>query len=312
MKQAIIILLTLPSFYFCYLNKVEVETKETTQKNELTENQAYKMLYDNQVKANDAVLKTIFYALGGLGTAVLLVFGSNWYFNHQKVKDAMNEIDTKIASVKKDALAEISEKINSLSTEINQNSIKLQEEIATTFSENTTKFSDFTEKTRQEIKEENKSSQINFQDLLKSYNENLSQQIGFLKDSLDEKIKNVTSQIDLNENKYEYKLSFQSKTLKRDILKQNAEITFLKGNFNIALKAYLDLALYDYEIGYSQLFEHTALDIVKCLDRVTYIYDDEEECLKKLIELSSIDYPDETKKITDLFIPKEIKFLTKK
>jgi hypothetical protein len=279
----------------------------------LTESKAYKMLYENQVKANDAVLKTIFYALGGLGTAVLLVFGSNWWFNDKKVKEAMSEIDAKIAGVKKDALSEFTEKISTLTTEniseMNQTQIKLQEDVTSNITQLNLKFNEFIDKTRTEIKDDNRINLTTYQELLKIYNENTTQQVNSIKDSYEEKIKNITTKIEDNEKKYEAKLSSQSKNFKKELLEHNAQIAFLKGNYNIALKAFLDQAHYEFEIGYTSHFQYTARDIVKCLEKVTFIYDDEEKSLNELMELSVKDDEANTNKIKSLYVDKEVKQL---
>ncbi|HLG34197.1 MAG TPA: hypothetical protein VI757_04895, partial [Bacteroidia bacterium] len=161
--------------------------------------------YDNQAKYNDAILKTIYYALGGLGTAVLLVFASNWWFNDKKVRDIINEIDTKIKGVKKDTLAELTEKINSFSSEktseINQMLIKLQEEVTTTITASTLKFTEFTEKIRAEIKEDNKVLSENYQKQLETFNENYRQQISLLSETINTQHSNLKEILSEEEKK---------------------------------------------------------------------------------------------------------------
>lgn len=147
-----------------------------------SEAKAYKMLYENQVKSNDAVLKTIYYALGGLGTAVLLVFASNWWFNDKKVRDIISENDNKIGEIKTDAINELTTIIHRLYSdkmdEINQKQLKFQEQFSSSIMEFTNKFNDFSEKSRIEIKEDNKNLSESFQKQLdalnKSYEHNIT------------------------------------------------------------------------------------------------------------------------------------------
>ncbi|WP_310380313.1 hypothetical protein [Flavobacterium sp.] len=312
MKKALLLLI-LPLLFSFKDNTVSESNIPEKEKNELTEAKAYKMLYQNQVEANDDILKTIFYALGGLGTAVLLVFGSNWWFNDKKVKEAMSEIDSKIAGVKKDALSEFTEKISSLTSEniseMNQTQAKLQEDVTLSINSLTEKFTDFIDKTRTEIKEDSRVNISNYQDLIKSYNDNLTQQLSSLKESLEEKVKQLNSKIDLNEKNHNRKLSAESQRLKKELLSQNAQIAFLKGNFNIALKAFLDQSLFEFEIGYSSSFNYTSREIIKCLEKVTFIYDDEELALKTLVELSKNENAETTEKIVQLYKSKEVKNL---
>lgn len=62
----------------------------------------YKLLYENQVKYNDKILDTIFWAIGVVFTVILLVVGSQIYFNYslnnKKYKDLATSIDQKIIS----------------------------------------------------------------------------------------------------------------------------------------------------------------------------------------------------------------------
>lgn len=129
----------------------------------LTETEAYKMLYDNQVKANDSILNTIYYALGGLGSAVLLVFASNWWFNDKKVMDIIADIDTKIKEVKKETILELTEKI------------------------------------REEIKEDNKDLLNNYQKQLETFNENYRQQIATLNETIASQNTNINEIINSKE-----------------------------------------------------------------------------------------------------------------
>ncbi|QOG03468.1 hypothetical protein [Flavobacterium sp. MDT1-60] len=313
MRKALLLLILPLLFSFKDTNPVSETTIPEKDKNELTEGKAYKMLYENQIKANDGILKTIFYALGGLGTAVLLVFGSNWWFNDKKVKEAMSEIDSKIAGVKKDALNEFTEKISFLTseniTEMNQTQVKLQEEVTLSISTLTEKFNDFIDKTRTEIKEDSRINISNYQDLIKSYNDNLTQQINSLKESAEEKVKQLDLKIELNKKNHDNKLSAESKRLKRDLLSQNAQIAFLKGNFNIALKAFLDQSLFEFENNHNSSFKYTSSGIIKCLEKVTFIYDDEELALNKLVELSKDEEAGITDNIIQLYKSKEVKKL---
>jgi hypothetical protein len=166
-------------------SKINAQQVETTG---LTEKQAYRMLYDNQVKANDSVLKTIFYALGGLGTALILVFASNWWFNDKKVRDIIGEIDKKVKDLNKDVLAELTEKINLFSSEktaeIYQMQSKLQEDTTKNIKSLTLKFTDFTDKIRAEIKEDDKELTNSFQKQLELFNENYKQQITYISENI--------------------------------------------------------------------------------------------------------------------------------
>lgn len=309
----ILILLFFPLVFTYSKQDSSQIVKSCLNDNVLSEAQAYKMLYENQVKSNDAILKTIYYALGGLGTAILLVFASNWWFNDKKVKDVLNDSNIKILAIKKDTLAELTKQINTLSDEknddLNKTKNKLQEIITKALTDITEKFNEFAEKTRIEIKDDNKALVNNYQDLLKSYNENLSQQILSLKESYEEKIALLANQIVENEKSAKERLEKVSEGLKREILRHKAEINFLNGYFNSALKAYTDFAVFEFEIGYDWSFKYNSNDIIKCLEKVTKIYEDEFEALNSLVKFSKDKYPEITERIRSYYKDKPIEKL---
>jgi hypothetical protein len=196
---------------------INVQTTDTTG---LSEAKAYRMLYDNQVKSNDAILKTIIYALSGLGGAALLVFASNWWFNDKKVKDIIKEIDTKIIEVKKDTLAILTEKNNVLSNEktaeINKIQIKLQEEVNSAISNMALRFNEFNEKIRYEIKIDNKELVQQFQKQLETYNENYRQQIFALNETISAVGSNLKEQIETEKKNTSIELNSIKKTVYRN------------------------------------------------------------------------------------------------
>jgi hypothetical protein len=224
-KNLVAIAMILLSVTICAANNENVPSaasgKNTNKTTELTEGQAYKLLYDNQVKANDAVLKTIFYALGGLGTALILVFASNWWFNEKKVKDLINEIDKKVKDLNKDVLAEMTEKISKFSTEttaeIYQAQTKLKDTSAESVKELTLKFTDFTDKIRAEIKEDDKNLLSNFQKQLEGFNENYRQQISSINDNANSLSHNLKEIIDSKDEAIKALLENEKKSLSYDL-----------------------------------------------------------------------------------------------
>ena len=241
------------------------------------------------------------------------MFGSTWWFNDKKVKDIMSEIDAKIEDVSIKILAESREMISSFSkekaSEIDQTIIILQKNITDAITELTSRFSQFTENTRTEVKEDIKANVANYQDLLKSYNENLSSQIAAIKESYEERINLLSAQILKNEKKYEEQLKNESNKTKRDILSHEADIAFLKGNMNIALKRYLDFALFEFEIGNNWSFKYSSKDIIKCLEKTSLIYSDELKALESLLAISKAEYPEQAEKIRLLYQDQEVKKL---
>ncbi len=270
----------------------------------LTEAEAYKLLYENQIDANDDILKTIFYALGGLGTAVLLVFGSNWYFNHQKVKEAMTEIDTKVNSLKAALQTDILERLNIIKTEFSADSSQNQALLISNYTLQK-------ENLRSELKSDIQLSLDGFQELIQSYNSNTNQQLISIKEIIDEKVKNLNVQIELSERRVDSKHSQQAVFIKRDILRQKADVATLKGNLNLSLKAHLDFAMYDFKEDMSTLFKYTSKGVIECLEKVTYLYEDEKDLLTDLIELAKEEFPEITTSLIELSKDKEVRVLNK-
>ena len=169
----------------------------------LSEEEAYKMLYENQLKSNDAILKTIFYALAGLGTAMIFVFASNWWFNEKKVNEITKGINSQINDLKNEALNELREKINLLSiektAEINHSQTKLQEEVTDAITTLTLRFTEFNDKIRAEIKEDNKALSENYQKQLDSFNENYRQQLASLNETISSGYQNLKETIGTKE-----------------------------------------------------------------------------------------------------------------
>jgi hypothetical protein len=216
-------------------------SKDTIQFNETV---AYKMLYENQVKSNDAILKTIYYALGALGTAIILVIGGNWWFNTKKVEDLSKGIESRIDNSKETALAEVKEGLSNLSSEktneINQIQIKLQEEVTANMTNLTQRFSDFSDRIKEEVKEDIRLSFLQFDELVKIYTENLSTQIksietltnersetlnlktSSLETNLTEKINTIKENLEVRENKLTKNIKNTQKSLQAAIHRTTA------------------------------------------------------------------------------------------
>lgn len=268
----------------------------------MTEADAYKLLYQNQMDANDDILKTIFYALGGLGTAVLLVFGSNWYFNHQKVKDAMNDIDSKVKQIKSDFQTETADKLSAIKSELLNEISQNQATILSNFNSRNDSF-------RTEIKNDIQTSLEGFQELIHSYNDNSNQQFIAIKEIIEEKVNTLNKQIELSENRVDKKHSSEAKFIKRDILRQKADLSTLKGNKNVALKDHTDFAIYDLR-EFPTLFKYSSDGVIKSLSEVAFLYDDEKVSIEELLELAQENYSEITKQITELYKDKEIRTLS--
>ena len=212
--------------------------------NGLSEANAYRMLYDNQVKSNDAILKTIFYALGGLATALVLVFASNWWFNEKKVLDIRAGINAQINDAKRAALNEVGVRIGALAAEktaqISELQIKLQAEITASIADITSRFNEFHEKIRAEIKEDNKTLLSNYQIQLQSFNENYRQQVSTLNENIKNQADNVKDKIHGTEKTLKHLISTEVNSLEQRIARNEFYMWSQGGIMSNALMAQIE------------------------------------------------------------------------
>ncbi len=229
-----------------YANKDKLPNSSTqlNDPNGLNEAKAYRMLYDNQVKSNDAILKTIFYALGGLATAIVLVFASNWWFNEKKVVDMRNGINAQINEAKNAALNEVAMRMSAFAAEktalLNELQIKLQGEMSASIADLTAKNSEFHEKVRAEIKEDNKSLLNNYQTQLESFNKSYRQEVSTLSDNIKNQIDNVNNKIKSTEEKLRNLISKRIDMVSRNVARNEFYTWKFRGIMENALSAQVE------------------------------------------------------------------------
>jgi len=136
-------------------------------------------------------------------------------------------------------------------------------------------------------------SSKSYQDLLKTYSENQNQQINILKTSFDEKATTLTKQIerteritDLNSDRIKTIVERETKLLKREILTLQAEMWIAKYIWSLALSSYIQLAHIDIEINYDWAFKYTYKDIIKCLEKLSRLSEDDSKNLNTLLEIA--------------------------
>lgn len=272
-----------------------IESKEIIEKD--ISNITYKMLYDNQVKANDAVLKTIFYALGGLGTAMLFVFGSNWWFNEKKVTDIKEGIK------------------NQISGEINNLQIDLQKEITNSINQVNSLFNDFAEKHRTEAREDYKTLSENYQTQLKSFSDNINIQNSTIKTSTDERFELLQKTIEMNHNKMQTLFEetkkeneTATKQLKLDVLHSEGSLWVVRGIYLNALRSYLHEGMLSIEIGWTFNLKYVFYYLIDVAPKLTYITTPElERCKTFISSINEEDYVDEKRKLMDIIEKVEVK-----
>lgn len=260
----------------------------------------FKLLYENQVKANDAVLQTIFYALGGLGAAMIFVFASNWWFNEKKVEEIKKGINSQISS-------EISKKQSDLQKEINTGTTNL-----------TLKFNEFKDKIGSEIKDDNKTLLENYQTQLKSFSENINIQLSTLRTSIDERIdflqknqdtniQNTKSSID----RLKHKIEISSKRLQKDALNNEASLWLIKGVPLNAFRCFIAEGVCSIEINYEWNLKYVFIELEKALKDIQTVRQSDVDAFNDFIKLVPKDsYVVEKTNLTEIFNKKPVKELS--
>lgn len=215
MKKAFLSILVFLCGFSCIGNPDSLLAKKSNgsskvDSNRITEAQAYKMLYENQMRADDAIRETVIYALEALGLAVALIIGSNIWFNIREVRSIKKGIDSKIEKGNAAALSAVKDQINSLSKEktkeINEMKTKLQEEVTANITSLTGKYSEFTGKIREDIKKDNIQLSTILDERIKSYSDNLLSQIKTLETLANERSETMNKSLTLFESTFTGKL----------------------------------------------------------------------------------------------------------
>ena len=288
-------------FTFLCLSKNEITKKDSISTTKIDKpisqsEVTYELLYKNQVDANDDILKTIFYALGGLGSAMLFVFASNWWFNEKKVNDIKAGISTQIES-------ENSKLAATLRSEINLEVDNLK-----------TLNSDFMEIIRKEIRENNNQLLTNYQSQLSSFSNNINVQISTLKTSFDERIEVIQKQLEINDKEAKRliglnkeKLDKTERRLKINILRNDAELWLIRGVPLNAFNCYIEEGQLSLEIGYDWNFEYVIKDLEDTAKKLTFIRANTvTDCQALFSKISSAEFEDQKRNIIELISKVEV------
>ncbi len=254
-------------FLFLLLNLFQLSfAKDNVQYKTLVKKESpeitYKMLYENQLAANNSILNTIFYALGGLGAAILFVFASNWWFNEKKVLDIKKGINNQIES------------------EINKIQIDLQKEVSNGINSVSQMLNEFIEKHRIEIKEDNKLLSENYQIQLKNFIDNINIQIATLKTSYDERLEVLQKEIDLSNDEIKKSIAnakkssdVESKKIRMKLCNTEASLWTVKGVFLNAVRYYVEEGKLSLEVGYVWNLKYVLEKLEENVSKCTYIYE---------------------------------------
>ncbi len=161
-------------------NKSSVEITEVGPKvDALTDKNYYKLLYENSVESNNRIISTMQWALGLVATFMLILLGSQVFFNYRISKEETasirSDLEEQVATLKLDL-------VNKLNTTINEN----ERTIASTLQESEDKLT---------ISIQNKLEQN--EKLFNAINENINKDLELLSKNMEIKTKHIS--IELNQ-----------------------------------------------------------------------------------------------------------------
>lgn len=285
--------------------------KEVNLDKDYLSSKAYKMLYENQVKSNEAILQTIYWALGGLGAAILSVFGSNWWFNTKKVEDLTKGIESKLEEIKKNMWGEIELKFSSYLMEQSEKSNKEKLQSQTDISERIENFNlrlnDSFEKIRLEIKDDVKSLQVNYQSQLNNFSENINIQNELLRSKLDERMNSLNEKIEVIQRESKIELDNATKLLKVKIVQSEAALWVIKGVKINALRCYIEEGILSIEVGRLWNLEYVFKSIGEVIDEISEVLTLDVKSFNKFVSLIPDDYSKEKEEFVEKFNKIKIK-----
>ncbi len=241
-----------------------------------TEAEAYKLLYENQIKANDAVLKTIFYALGGLATAILAVFASNWWFNEKKVRDVARDIDRQIKDLANTALAELTQKISFAENALIQKNAAAEAILIE-------KLREAVEKLKTEVSNDQKGLEERVESRLSALTEATNRQMDAGEKLNGERVENLKDLIERMESKLLEKIRTDTKSLSDKVSRENtqlrmrvyendADIALNKQNYTVAFSSFLKVAECWLDLSYGPIHQLHIDQMFDAAKKMTYAW----------------------------------------
>lgn len=261
-KKFSLYLIIMLLFILMFTNIALTETKEleTINLNEsnssnISESEAYKLLYENSKENNRKILSTIYWALSGIFGVVIAIIGINLFFNMRINKDEIERFDNKIENefkrIERDTNKQIIKMFEDYSKE-NKQYIKEKFEIL--FQKQEEQFENFEEKNSLKLN--------NIQNKLKNKIKNNNKKINDLNDDFDKQINSLINDIEENEKRKEIQIhgleaelwsikGTNKNVLSRLIKKANLEIelesslTHTLGKLEEVMKNIDDFSTYD-------------------------------------------------------------------
>jgi hypothetical protein len=100
----------------------------------MTDAQAYKLLYENNLQANEKILQTVYWSIGSIFFVLLALVGANWWTSHkgykQDIENIAKETRAQMESIERQHSETIQNRINDINQEIRDELVKHKDSLA--------------------------------------------------------------------------------------------------------------------------------------------------------------------------------------
>lgn len=217
------------------INKPQDKSEQATHRI-VTDDQEYKLLYENEKIANDKILQTVYWSLGGMLTTVIgvvaFILGAQIFFNYRINKEEINKLESGIKA-----------QIDSLSNNVNLSMMQNFEEfkqitheavkkdiddLTTTYEERLKSYSDFVDSRFKSFEETSierlnnfKSSMEKFNELTQTIHDSMKEDANKLLKTYEERFKSYSDFVDSRFQSFEKTSNERLSNLKSSIALNN-------------------------------------------------------------------------------------------
>lgn len=210
--------------------ELETITLEESNSNNISESEAYKLLYENSKENNRKILSTIYWALSGIFGVVIAIIGVNLFFNMRINKDEIEKFDNKIENKFKRIESDTNKQIrNMFENNSKENKQYIKEEFEILVQKQEEQFKNFEEKNHLKLN--------NIQNKLKDKIKNNNKKINDLDDDLGKQINSLINDIEENKKRKDVQ-----------IYGLEAELWSIKGTNKNALSKLIEKANLEIEL----------------------------------------------------------------
>jgi hypothetical protein len=268
-------LLMIIFFSFIFDPSVNFAEEKQADSEKLTSEETYKLLYENSQEVNGKILDTIYWALGGMVTVILLFIGTNAYFNNKTSKSEIENLTNEYKRKLQDSANDIE---NKLEQNFNQFKDKLREDM-------NSNIQIFNTQQMDQINNYKDSFQIQLDAVGKQINSRVSDIEGVnnvQSNEIKESHKKLSEELTKKSNNLKYDYERRIKILNIEVLESNAEIAKLKGVPVNALRNYIRAGTVRLEVGFS--LDYTFKWIIEMVKTIKNVEPDIRRELAVLLE----------------------------